>query len=148
MQLDKKYRILLIIALFFALVMVRAFATTLFYDPFIQYFRNDYLYETIPVFSGSKLLINLFFRYGLNSIISLLIIYLAFQNRNFVLFSIKFYVLAFVILTITFFIILKGELAHGYLFAFYVRRFIVHPLFVLILLPAFYYKQLTSKEII
>ncbi len=148
MQLDKKYRILLIIALFFALVMVRAFATTLFYDPFIQYFRNDYLYEAIPVFSGSKLLINLFFRYALNSIISLLIIYLAFQNRNFVLFSVKFYVLAFVVLTITFFIILKGELSHGYLFAFYVRRFIIHPLFVLILLPAFYYKQLTSKEII
>lgn len=148
MQLDNKYRILLIIALFFALVMVRAFATTLFYDPFIQYFRNDYLYEAIPVFSGSKLLINLFFRYALNSIISLLIIYLAFQNRNFVLFSIKFYVLAFVVLTITFFIILKGELSHGYLFAFYVRRFIIHPLFVLILLPAFYYKQLTSKEII
>ena len=148
MQLDKKYRIILIIVLFFALVMVRAFAATLFYDPFIQYFRNDYLYETIPVFSGSKLLINLFFRYALNSMISLLIIYVAFQNRNFNLFSIKFYVLAFVVLTVTFFIILKGELAHGYLFAFYIRRFIIHPLFVLILLPAFYYKQRTSKEII
>jgi len=148
MQLDKKYRIILIIVLFFALVMVRAFATTLFYDPFIQYFRNDYLYEAIPIYSGSKLLINLFFRYALNSIISLLIIYVAFQNRNFVLFSIKFYVLAFVVLTVTFFIILKGELAHGYLFAFYVRRFIIHPLFVLILLPAFYYKQGISKEII
>ena len=148
MQLDKKYRIILIIILFFALVMVRAFATTLFYDPFIEYFRYDYLYETVPVFSGSKLLINLFFRYALNSIISLIIIYLAFKSRNFVLFSIKFYIIAFVVLTITFFIILKGELAQGYLFAFYVRRFIIHPLFVLILLPAFYYKQHTSNLII
>jgi exosortase F-associated protein len=48
----------------------------------------------------------------------------------------------------TFFIILKGELANGYLFAFYVRRFIIHPLFVLLLLPAFYYKRLNSREII
>lgn len=148
MQLNKKYRIILIIVLFFALVMVRAFATTLFYDPFIEYFRYDYLYETVPVFSGSKLLINLFFRYALNTIISLMIIYLAFKSRNFVLFSIKFYIIAFVVLTVTFFIILKGELAHGYLFAFYVRRFIIHPLFVLILLPAFYYKQHTSNLII
>ena len=148
MQLDKKQRITLMLLLFFVLVMVRAFATNLFYDPFIQYFKNDYLYETIPVFSGSKLLINLFFRYTLNSIISLLIIYIAFKNRNFVLFSIKFYVLAFLVLTVTFFIILKGELGDGYLFAFYVRRFIIHPLFVLILLPAFYYKQGMSKEII
>lgn len=145
---DKKYRIILIIILFFVLVLIRAFAPNLFYDPFIVYFKNDYLYETVPVFSGSKLLINLFFRYSMNSLISLLIIYVAFQNRNFVLFSVKFYVIAFVVLTITFFIILRGELQHGYLFAFYVRRFIIHPLFVLILLPAFYYKQLTSKEII
>ena len=145
---DKKYRIILIILLFLVLVMIRAFAPQLFYDPFIEYFRNDYLHEPVPVFSGSKLLVNLFFRYALNSLISLLIIYVAFKNRDFILFSIKFYVIAFVVLTIAFFIILKGELEHGYLFAFYVRRFIIHPLFVLILLPAFYYKQLTSKEII
>lgn len=148
MLMDKKYRIILIILLFFVLVMIRAYAPKMFYDPFIVYFRNDYLYDPIPVFSGSKLLINLFFRYSLNSLISLLIIYVAFQNNNFVLFAIKFYAIAFVLLTITFFIILRGELEHGYLFAFYVRRFIIHPLFVLILLPAFYYKQRTSKEII
>lgn len=145
---DKKYRIILIIILFFVLVLIRAFAPNLFYDPFIEYFKNDYLYETVPVFSGTKLLMHLFFRYTLNMLVSLLIIYIAFQNKNFVLFSVKFYMIAFVVLTITFFIILRGELQHGYLFAFYVRRFLIHPLFVLILLPAFYYKQLTSKEII
>ena len=146
--MDKKYSIILIVMLFFVLVMIRAYASKLFYDPFIVYFKNDYLYEPIPVFSGSKLLVDLFFRYTLNSMISLLIIYVAFQNRDFVIFSIKFYAIAFVVLTITFFIILRGELEHGYLFAFYVRRFIIHPLFVLILLPAFYYKQRTSNEII
>jgi len=129
------------------LVLVRGFANDLFYDPFIAYFINDYLHEPIPVFSGSKLLFDLFYRYTLNTIISLMIIYVAFQNKSFVIFSIKFYILAFVVLIITFFIILKGELSNGYLFAFYIRRFIIHPLFVLLLLPAFYYKQLTSKEI-
>jgi len=146
--MDKKYRVIIILLLFFALVLVRAFELHLFYDPFIEYFKNDYLYDPIPVFSGSKLLVSLVFRYGLNTMISLVIIYVAFQNRNFVLFSVKFYLLAFVILSITFFIILKGELAHGYLFAFYIRRFLIHPLFILLLLPAFYYKQLTTREII
>jgi len=146
--MDKKYRILIIMFLFLALVLVRAYEGHLFYDPFIAYFKNDYLYDPIPVFSGSKLLLSLIFRYGLNTFISLLIIYTAFQNRNFLIFSVKFYCLAFVLLAIIFFIILKGELAHGYLFAFYIRRFIIHPLFVLLLLPAFYYKQLVSKEII
>jgi len=146
--MDKKYRIIIILLLFFVLVLVRAFELQLFYDPFIEYFKNDYLYDPIPVFSGSKLLVSLIFRYGLNTMISLIIIYVAFQNRNFVLFSVKFYLLAFIILSITFFIILKGELAHGYLFAFYIRRFLIHPLFVLLLLPAFYYKQLATREII
>ena len=146
--MDRIVRILIIMVLFLALVLVRAFQHELFYDPFIEYFRNGYLYDTIPVFSGSKLLLHLIFRYGLNTIISLAIIYVAFQNRDFLIFSIKFYFFAFILLVITFFIILKGELADGYLFAFYVRRFLIHPLFVLILFPAFYYKQLTVKEII
>lgn len=147
MQLQKSHRVLIIIFLFMLLVLVRGFANELFYDPFIAYFIDDYLHKPIPVFSGSKLLLDLFFRYSLNTIISLMIIYVAFQNKGFVIFSIKFYILAFIILIVTFFIILKGELSNGYLFAFYIRRFIIHPLFVLLLLPAFYYKQLTSKEI-
>lgn len=88
------------------------------------------------------------FRYLLNTLISLVIIHVAFQNWSFTRFSVKFYLLAYVVLTVTFFIILKGELANGYLFAFYIRRFLIHPLFVLLLLPAFYYKQLTSNRII
>lgn len=146
--MDRKYRILLMIILFAALVLVRAFEHQLFYDPFIDYFRNGYLSDPIPIFSGTKLLLHMVFRYTLNTIISLSIIYLAFMNKDFLIFSIKFYAIAFVVLSITFFIILKGELANGYLFAFYVRRFLIHPLFVLLLLPAFYYKQLTVKEII
>ncbi|NOQ91818.1 MAG: exosortase F system-associated protein, partial [Flavobacteriaceae bacterium] len=93
------------------------------------------------------LLWSLIFRYTLNTVISLAIIYLAFQNKGFVKFSMKFYILAFIILTITFFIILKGELKSGYLFAFYIRRFLIHPIFVLLLLPAFYYKQMSSRYI-
>ncbi len=148
MKMDRKYRIALILLLFLALVMVRAFEQNLFYDPFIKYFEDDFLHAPIPKFSGSKLLISMTFRYALNSIISVLAIQVAFQNRDFTIFSVKFFVLAYFILMITFLIILKGELAHGYLFAFYIRRFLIHPLFVLLLLPAFYYKQLNSNEII
>ena len=148
MNLNRPIRIALIIVLFFMLVLVRAFENNLFYDPFILYFENDYLHKPIPNFSGRNLLFSMTFRYFLNSIISLAIIFVAFQNRSFLKFALKFYVLAFVILMVTFLLILKGELSHGYLFAFYIRRFLIHPLFVLLLLPAFYYKQLNTKEII
>lgn len=130
------------------LVLVRALASELFYDPFIEYFKNDYLHKPIPAFSGSKLLIDLFFRYALNTVLSLIIIHVAFRNKNFNVFTFKFYIIAFIILIITFFVILKGELKNGYLFAFYIRRFLIHPLFVMLLLPAFYYKQLTSNRVV
>ncbi|MCK4562294.1 MAG: exosortase F system-associated protein [Flavobacteriaceae bacterium] len=148
MNLQIGYRVILIGSLFLLLVLVRAFESQLFYDPFIIYFKSDYLQNPIPFFSGRYLLWSLIFRYTLNAVISLLIIYLSFQNNDFVKFSLKFYIIAFILFSITFFIILKGELKNGYLFAFYIRRFLIHPLFVLLLLPAFYYKQLTSKEII
>lgn len=148
MYLNKSLRIFIIVILFIMLVLVRAFELEMFYDPFIEYFKNDFLDQPIPVFSGSMLLKDMFLRYLLNTIISLAIIYFAFRNKFFVIFSIKFYIIAFIVLIITFFIILKGELSNGYLFAFYIRRFLIHPLFVLLLLPAFYYKILTSKQII
>jgi len=147
MHLQKRYRLIIIGFLFLLLVIVRAFEGVLFYDPFVEYFKNDYLKQPIPNFSGSYLLWNMIFRYALNTIISLAIIYFAFENYDFLKFSVKFYAIAFLFLAFAFFVILKGELRQGYLFAFYIRRFLIHPLFVLLLLPAFYYKQLTSKEI-
>ena len=127
--MDKRYRIAIILLLFLALVLVRAFESVLFYDPFIKYFEDDFLHSPIPVFSGRKLLLSMTFRYFLNTVISLAVIHVAFQNSSFTRFSVKFFVLAYVVLSVTFFIILKGELANGYLFAFYIRRFLIHPLF-------------------
>ena len=83
MNIKKQYRFLIIVFLFFLLVLVRAFESDLFYDPFIAYFENDFLQESIPFFSGRKLLIDMSFRYFLNAVISLAIIYVAFL-RGFV----------------------------------------------------------------
>ena len=139
--MKKRYRILIILLLFFMLILVRAFAPRLFYDPFIQYFKNDYLYKAIPVFVTSKLFLNILFRYLLNFAFSLLILYVAFQKRSVIQFSIKFYAITFVVFMLAFYILLQTGFNKGYLLAFYIRRFLIHPLFVLVLLPAFYYQQ-------
>jgi len=123
------------------LMLVRAYGTKLFYDPFIAYFRHDYLNDTIPGFNTIKLFFNLFLRYSMNAIISLAIIYVAFQKRELVIFSIKFYLIAFIVLSIVYYFLLRTGMANGYLFTFYVRRFLTHPIFILVLLPAFYYQQ-------
>lgn len=134
-------RIVIGIVMLLLLFAVRAFEMNLFYDPLIDYFQNDYLYKRLPNVNAKKLLIDLLFRYGLNTILSLGIIYVAFLNKAYLKFSIYFYAIAFVVLIVAFSLLLFTNLETGYLLPFYVRRFLVHPIFILILLPVFYYQK-------
>ncbi len=136
----------LAISLFILLILVRAFQNQLFYDPFIKYFSNDFLSSPMPEYNGLKLFSNLFLRYLINTIISLAIIYVIFHKKGLVRFSIKFYIAAFIFLGIFYFLLLKMEMLDGYLLTFYIRRFLIHPVFVLILVPAFYYQQKLVKQ--
>lgn len=137
----KRTRIVIIVGLFLLLILVRAIGADIFYDPFIEYFKDDYLNKPIPDYNGFKLSLNIFFRYTINTVISLVIIYVAFQKKGLVRFSIKFYIASFVVMGFLYFILLQFEMVNGHLFTFYVRRFLIHPVFVLILLPAFYYQK-------
>ncbi len=138
--MKRKFQILLIVLLFTLLIAVRVFVQPYFYDPLIEYFKNDYLHTEIPNLDFSKFFLNVFYRYTLNTIISLVIIYLFFNNLKIVFFSIKFYIIAFVIFSLSLFVFLK--LDFDYKLVFYTRRFLIQPLFVFLLLPAFYYQQL------
>lgn len=143
--MSKPIRILLICLLFLSLVAIRGFATKLFYDPLILYFKNDYLYSKLPEINNFKLVVNMLFRFTLNSIISLGIIWLIFQRKDYVKFSGYFLMFAFVVLSSVFVFLIKNNFENGYLFPFYIRRFIIHPLFLLLLLPAFYYQKLSKR---
>ncbi|MFC2110513.1 exosortase F system-associated protein [Bacteroidota bacterium] len=142
----KRYKFPLLFVLFFLLVLIRAFEENLFYDPFIEYFRNDYLYTSMPVYEMSPLFLNLGFRFVINSIISLAIVYVSFEKLGFVVLASKLYVLAFFVLGFVYYLLLESNFEYGYLLPFYIRRFIVHPLFLLLLLAALYYEKLTGVE--
>ena len=129
------------------LAAIRFFEDSLFYDPLIAFFRSDYLLGIIPPMNMAELMIHLSIRYALNSAISLGIIYIAFQNRSMLKFSVILYVLLYLGAVSAFiFLVLNIEREH-YLALFYIRRFLIHPLFLLILLPAFYYYRISKKEI-
>jgi exosortase F-associated protein len=145
-KMKKRIRIILILLLLALLVLIRAFEKELFYDPLIIYFQNDYLYTSIPDVNVWKLVVDILFRYTLNSLITLGIIYLAFQKKKFVKFSGFFLMLAFMLLIVVFAFLLRNEFENGYLLPFYVRRFLIHPLFLLLLFPAFYYQKLNKQK--
>ncbi|MFK8059370.1 MAG: exosortase F system-associated protein [Polaribacter sp.] len=138
-------KIFFTLGLFILLFLIRGFSRDLFYDPLIAYFQNDYLYTKIPNIDVWHLVVDMLFRYTLNSLVSLAIIWVLFQRKDYLKFSGLFFIFAFVVLIITFVFLLRDQFETGYLLPFYVRRFIIHPLFLLLLLPAFYYQKLSNK---
>ena len=143
--MNKYIKIVLALVLFLLLFVVRSYESQLFYDPLLEYFKNDYLYKYIYDIDIWRLTVNLLYRYVLNSLISLSIIWVLFEKKSYIKFSGFFYMLAFMILIVVFVLLLRVDFESGYLLPFYIRRFIIHPLFLLLLLPAFYYQKLSNK---
>jgi len=132
--------------LFLLLILIRALVQPYFYDPLLDYFKHDYLNASIPELNFGAYFLNIFYRYFLNTVISLAIIYLVFDDKKALYFSVKFYLLAFAVLSLMLFVLLKFNVTQNYLLTFYVRRFLIQPLFVFLLLPAFYYQKLRSPK--
>ncbi len=129
-----------------ALALVRAFESELFYDPFSVYFENDYLSQSFPEFSFWKMIGSLTFRYLLNMIISLIIIYVLFKDVQLVRFSGFLYTVFYLILIVLFGILVSYYTQQQNFILFYVRRFLIQPLFLLLFVPAFLYQQQTAKN--
>ncbi|OIQ21328.1 MAG: exosortase F system-associated protein [Flavobacterium sp. MedPE-SWcel] len=127
-----------IVTLVVALVLVRVFQEYLFYDPLLSFFKKES--KVLPEYDSLKLFFGLAFRYFLNAIISLAIIYLAFKDRAILKLCTILYSVLFVLLTGVLFIILNTDDV-DLLLLFYVRRFLIQPLFLILFLPAFYYQK-------
>ncbi|MBJ7879062.1 exosortase F system-associated membrane protein [Gelidibacter salicanalis] len=138
-------KMVVLLVLFGMLILIRAFENELFYDPYLTFFKNDYLYIDNPRREVLKLTLFTALRYFLNSVISLGILYLFFKERGVVLFSMLIYGVALVILLLFYLYFVINPNQDDYYIFFNIRRFLIQPLLLLILLPAFYYNQLKSK---
>ncbi|NNM22759.1 MAG: exosortase F system-associated protein [Flavobacteriaceae bacterium] len=123
------------------LVLVRAFETHLFYDPLIVFFKVDHSTEALPAFDSVKLILNVALRFGLNTLISLGILWVLFQKREILKVATGLYVVVYLILLIAFIWLLQSSEEGGHLALFYVRRFLIQPVFLLLLIPAFYFQK-------
>lgn len=139
-------RIILLLFLFGLLVGIRAFEDELFYDPYLLFFKSDYLYLDHPRREVLKLLLFTLFRYVLNSGISLGIIYLVFKDRSMVKFSALLYTLALLVLVPLYLYFVINPQQEDYYMFFNIRRFLIQPVLLLVLLPAFYYYRLHTKK--
>ena len=139
--MHKWIKYILVFVLILLLALIRYFEDFLFYDPYLQFFENDYLYIDSPRREAFKLTLFTTLRYVLNTIISLGILYVVFKDKSVIKFAALIYVFAYVFLLAAFLYFVINPRQEEYYLFFNIRRFLIQPLILVVLLPAFYYNE-------
>jgi len=140
--MSKRVSYIVIFLLLVLLVLVRGYEDVLFYDPYLVFFENDYLYVDSPRREVAKLVFFTSLRYLVNSVLSLGIIYCVFKDQQMIKFSMLIYGIAYLCFLIPFLYFVINPRQEDYYLFFNVRRFLIQPIILLLLLPALYYYKL------
>jgi exosortase F-associated protein len=142
--MHKVTKYILLSLLFLLLILIRFFEDTLFYDPYLTFFENDYLYVDSPRREVLKLVSFTTLRYVLNTVISLAILFVVFRDKSIIKFSGIIYLVAYVLLMLVYLYFVINPRQEDYYLFFNVRRFLIQPIILILLLPAFYYHKLKA----
>lgn len=123
------------------LVGVRFVENNIFYDPFLLFFKSADINATFPNFKWLPLILNYIFRFVLNLIFSLIIIQALFQNKKWTIQAFLLIIIVFAITFLLYLFCIYSKFEIGYLFSFYMRRFVIQPLILLLIVPLFYYRK-------
>ena len=128
------------------LVSVRFLEDKIFYDPFLEFFKGDYKVSQIPDFIAWKLLLSHIFRFLLNLFFSAVVVHFMFLNKKWTLQAIALMTIAFLFFFPIYLWCLFSKMEIGYLFTFSVRRFVIQPIVLLLVIPIFYYRKKLGKN--
>ena len=127
------------------LIGIRMVESEIFYDPFLAYFHQANKQIPIPDVVWSKLIFNHLFRTFLNIFFSAIVLQGFFNNKKWTIQGILLMLLVFVITFPIYLYCLHTKLEVGYLFTFYMRRFVIQPIILLLIIPLFYYRKMILK---
>lgn len=128
------------------LIAVRAFEDRIFYDPFLVYFHEANKNIAFPHFEWGKMILSYIFRFGLNLFFSAMIIFFWFKNKVWTFQGVMLIGIVFAVVFPVYLYCIYAQFEIGYLFCFYMRRFVIQPLILLLIIPMFYYRRYTSEK--
>lgn len=143
--LKSNLRYVIVFLLVVLLIAIRFFENQLFYDPFISFFKADYHHAAKPQYNVLGLFTSLFFRFFLNSIISVAILYFLFNSLKTVKFIFGLYQVLFLVLIVAFYVFLEFWFVDWQI-VFYIRRFLIQPLFLLLFVPAIFFQEMSINQ--
>lgn len=136
------FLMLLVVVLFLC---IRFFESALFYDPFLSYFKTNYIQLPFPNVDKLKWLTNSAFRYSINTALSVALIQLLFNKAEVTKIAAMLFLIIFIVLLPVSYAAFTLFPDQKMLF-FYLRRLLIQPVFVLIFIPAFYFQLKMSKR--
>lgn len=137
---------ILVFAGILGLVSVRFLEDKIFYDPFLEFFKADYKVAQVPDFIWGKLMLSHFFRFALNLIFSAIVVRFMFLNKKWTIQAVFLMAVAFLFFFPIYLWCLYSKMEIGYLFTFSVRRFVIQPIILLLIIPIFYYRKKLGKS--
>lgn len=137
----KPLNILLVILGIAGLIAVRFFEDKIFYDPFLAFFRDELKGNAFPKFDDVKLIFSYLLRFGLNLVFSAIIIQNLFRNKIWTKQAVVLMLLVFAIVFPIYLYCIYTDFKIGNLFSFYIRRFVIQPMTLLLIVPIFYYRK-------
>ena len=137
---------ILVFAGILGLISVRFLEDKIFYDPFLEFFKADYKVAQVPDFIWGKLMLSHFFRFALNLIFSAIVVHFMFLNKKWTIQAVFLMVVAFLFFFPIYLWCLYSKMEIGYLFTFSVRRFVIQPIILLLIIPIFYYRKKLGKS--
>ena len=141
----KALRWLLVLLGIAGLISVRVFETQLFYDPFLEYFKNSGDNKIFPEVNWWPMTLSYLFRFLLNLIFSLVVVQFLFNKKAWTFQAAVLILLVFVIVFSIYLICIHNQFEIGEMFVFYIRRFVIQPLTLLLIVPLFYYRKHMQK---
>ncbi|WP_318641158.1 exosortase F system-associated membrane protein [Flavobacterium ardleyense] len=142
---NKVGRIAVAFALIIGLALVRLFESELFYDPLLAYFKSSYMQMNLPEVNYQMLFANISFRYIINTVLSLALLYAIFRDKGMIKFTAVLYFVFFIVLISILLFALSYENPDKMLI-FYVRRFLIQPIFILLFIPGFLFQEYVNKK--
>ncbi len=128
------------------LVSVRLFENEWFPEKLTGYFATGkYLEEPLPVLSFRDYF-NIFLRFAVNSVLSVVLLHLLFNDRKLTLWAIRFLAVAGILVFVAFWLTTHWFRPADYRVVFYLRRVLIQPIGLFILLPVFYLSHLIAKN--
>ena len=137
---------ILVFAGILGLISVRFLEDKIFYDPFLEFFKADYKVAQVPDFIWGKLMLSHFFRFSLNLIFSAIVVHFMFLNKKWTIQAVFLMAVAFLFFFPIYLWCLYSKMEIGYLFTFSVRRFVIQPIILLLIIPIFYYRKKLGKS--